>query len=271
MPKTILITGGTDGIGKETAKRLTAKGHHVLIHGRNPDKLKTVVGELAAIHGGGKVLPFQADLADLQQVGALADAVKNHVAPINVLINNAGVYKTAEPTTNDGLDRRFVVNTLAPYVLAQRLSATMASDGRIINLASAAQAAVDLAALRGERHCTDGEAYAQSKLAMIMWSFWLAQTSQDGPVILAVNPGSLLGSKMVRDAFGIAGGDLGIGADILVRAAFDRAFSEQSGRYFDNDSNQIAPPHPDALDAGKNQRLVETMEAVIASLNVSLT
>jgi NAD(P)-dependent dehydrogenase (short-subunit alcohol dehydrogenase family) len=82
---------------------------------------------------------------------------------------------------------------------------------------------------------TDGTAYAQSKLAITMWSRSMALSlKDDGPAIIAVNPRSMLGSKMVKQAYGLAD-DLRIGAEILCRAALSDEFAAASGQYFDND------------------------------------
>ena len=91
------------------------------------------------------------------------------------------------------------------------------------------------------------DAYAQSKLAITMWSHNMALSLGDtAPALIAINPGSMLGSKMVQEGFGVAGNDIRIGAEILVRAALDNEFSDASGKYFDNDKGQFASPHPDA-------------------------
>ena len=101
----------------------------------------------------------------------------------------------------------------------------------------------------------DGPVYAQSKLALTMWSIHLAhQLGDQGPLIIPVNPASFLGSKLVKDAYGLEGNDLGIGADILCRAALSEEFSNASGKYFDNDSGLFKDPHADALDAEKNHK-----------------
>jgi len=103
------------------------------------------------------------------------------------------------------------------------------------------------------------------KLALTMWSRSLALSlEEDGPAIVAVNPGSPLGTKMVKQGFGVAGGDLGIGAEILTRAALTDEFAAASGRYFDNDSGQFASPHPDALDPRKSEEIVRVIETVLA-------
>lgn len=265
MRKSILITGSTDGIGLETARTLVSLGHHVLLHGRNPSKLQAVVEELAGLPGGGHVESHVADLSIMAEVEALARAVADNHAGLDVLINNAGVYNAPDPVTTDGLDVRFAVNTVAPYLLTQRLLPLLGTSGRVVNLSSAAQSPVDPEALAGNVSLAAGAAYAQSKLALTMWSRSLALSLEDrGPAVIAVNPGSLLGTKMVKKAFGVAGRDIGKGADILRRAALDDEFAAASGQYFDNDSGRFAPPHADALDPRKCQEVVEVIEAILA-------
>lgn len=225
MTKKILITGATDGIGLLTVKKLASLGKQVLIHGRNLKKMENVKqavkSELSAT-----VDLFEADLSNLSQVDELAkDIIRRH-DHIDVVINNAGVYKVPEPITDDNLDVRYVVNTLSPYLLTKKLLPLMDRDGRVINLSSAAQAPVDLKAIMGDdRYKSEHEAYSQSKLAITMWSLYLSTTlKNNGPAVIAVNPGSLLASKMVKEGFGVEGKDLNIGADILVNVAMGDDF-----------------------------------------------
>lgn len=269
MGKTILVTGSTDGIGLETARMLLSLGHTVLLHGRNSTKLEAVEKTLskARSDNDGQVERYVADLSRMSDVKALAQAVGEKHSKLDVLINNAGVYGTSQPVTEDGLDVRFVVNAIAPYLLTTLLLPSMDISGRVINLSSAAQSPVNLEALAGRVRLSDNAAYAQSKLALTMWSRNLALSLQDGgPAIVAVNPGSLLGSKMVKEAFGIAGGDLQIGAEILVRAALSEEFEIASGQYFDNDSGKFASPHPDALNPQKSKQVERAISAILAEI-----
>lgn len=255
MTKTILITGSTDGIGLLTARRLVEEGHTVLLHGRSEEKLAEA--QRAVEH---QARMFKADLSDLGRVRDLAVQVLAEFEKIDVLINNAGVFKTSSPFTKNGQDVRFVVNTIAPYVLTKALLPAIPKDGRVLNLSSAAQAPVDIAALKGGRRLEDLEAYAQSKLAITAWTYDMAQSHPDGPVFVAINPGSLLATKMVREGFGLAGNDLNIGADILCRAALEDSLATATGRYFDNDAGQFAPIHPSATDPAFLKQIMDALD-----------
>lgn len=252
MTKTILITGSTDGIGLLTAKTIARMGHTVILHGRSADKLETAAKQLA-----GDVATYQADLSSMEETAKLANAVTANHDRIDVLINNAGVYKTPNPILPNGQDVRFLVNTVAPHVLTRALLPIIPSDGRIINLSSAAQAPVDLVALVGDKHLDDMGAYAQSKRGIALWSAQMAATHADGPVFIAVNPGSLLASKMVKEGFGVAGHDPQIGADILCRLSLDEEFAHSSGRYWDNDAGGFGD-----IDLGQASEVFSAIGAV---------
>lgn len=268
MSKTILITGSTDGIGLDTAKRLLSDGHTVLLHGRNPEKLARVTQTFKSEGLGKHVESYVADLSILEDVDRLAAEIGDRGTPLDILINNAGVYGPAQEKTDAGLNTVFVVNTLAPYLLTKRLLSHMPASGRIINLSSAAQAPVNLDALAGRISIADPfQAYAQSKLAITMWSRQMAiQLGDEGQVMVSINPGSMLGTKMVRDAFGVAGGDVSKGAKILIRAALSDEFKSASGLYFDNDAGRFGPPHIDALNPEKSDAVVQAIETILSNL-----
>lgn len=257
MTKTILITGATDGIGLLTAQKLAKDRHRVLLHGRSEAKLASAAEQVGDAPG-----TYRADLSDMADVEALAEDLLSKHDRLDVLINNAGVLKAPNAKTVAGRDIRFDVNTIAPYILTLRLLPIIPNDGRVVNLSSAAQAPVDVAAMAAFRPMGDMDAYAQSKLGITIWSAALAKDLPDGPAIIAVNPGSLLASKMVKEGFGVAGNDLNVGADILMSAALDRAFAQASGKYFDNDSERFAQPHAAAADPSHVSAVMQSLSEI---------
>ena len=272
MTKTILVTGSTDGIGLEAARTMYAQGHHVLLHGRNPTRLAAAEAALSELSGNGRVEGHLADLTDLADVEAFGRSIAKTHERLDVLVNNAGVFRSKDRFTSTGLDVRFAINTVAPFLLTRRLLPLLGPAARVVNLSSAAQSPVDLDALAGRSAVTDPfNAYAQSKLALTMWTYQMANSCSDGgPGFIAVNPGSLLATKMVREGFGMTGHDIRIGADIIVRAALSDEFAEASGLYFDNDMGRFASPHPDALDLAKCREVVRTIEAILRRENLSV-
>lgn len=258
MPRTILLTGATSGIGLKTAHALAS--HRLLLHGRSAEKLARL-GDALAVPEGDRLL---ADLSDLAQVRALAAQVADRVDHLDALINNAGVLQAPRTRLPSGLDLRLVVNTLAPIALTEALLPKMGPGGRVVNVSSAGQHPVDLDALTAGPRLDDFPAYAQSKLALTQWSMALAEElGPDGPVVVAVNPGSLLDTRMVREGFGRSRAGVGVGVEVLVQAALSDAFADASGRYFDNDLGRFADPHPDALSAARRAEVVTAIEALL--------
>ena len=274
MKKVILITGSTDGIGKLAAIKLAESQHEIYVHGRDPDKLTNVVNEIRGTTGNDLVDGFTADFSDLKEVDRMAELIRHKLPRIDVLINNAGIYKSPQSTTKDGLDIRFTVNYFAPYILTQALLPPLKKSEapRIINLSSAAQTSVSLKALSGQRKISTSEAYAQSKLAILLWTFGMAKIYPDISMI-ALNPGSLLNTNMVREAFGKSWASADKGADIIYDLAVLKRYQNITGKYFDNDRGSIGQAHPDAYDAGIIDELLKKtsfiLERILPESNIS--
>jgi len=266
MKKTILITGSTDGIGKLAAKQFANDGHEVIVHGRNREKLNKVVDEIINTSGNNNIHQFAADFSDLNQINNFVDEIIKSIPKIDVLINNAGIFNSPVSTTNTGHDIRFAVNYLAPVLLTNRLIPLLekVNKPRIINLSSAAQSPVSIDALKGKQQLSVQAAYAQSKLALTMWSFYLAEQLKSISVI-PVNPGSLLNTKMVQEAYGQYWSPANKGSELLCQIALEEKHFANSGKYFDNDKGMLSNAHPDAYDQEKINRLIYTTNEILSS------
>ncbi|OIQ27591.1 MAG: short-chain dehydrogenase [Bacteroidetes bacterium MedPE-SWsnd-G2] len=264
MRKTIIVTGSTDGIGKLAAMRLAKDEHEVYIHGRNASKVEKVVSEIKIESGNNHIYGLVADFSNLNTVEDLSNSLLKKLKKIDVLINNAGVFKTPVHFNSDGLDMRFAVNFIAPFVFTERLLPLLRNGNqtRIINLSSAAQATILMEALKGKVRLTENDSYAQSKLALTMWSFNLAKT-QNFCHVIAVNPGSLLNTNMVKEAYGHHWSSADKGANILYELAVSDAYKNRNGEYFDNDKGEVkgefSQAHPDAYNALKIDELMSYM------------
>ncbi len=263
MNKTILITGSTDGIGKLAAIKLAKDGHEIYLHGRGQDKLTKVIEEVKELSKNENIKGFIADFSDMDDVKQMANQIIQNVPKIDILINNAGVFKSQVQANKNGIDLRIVVNYYAPYILTNSLLPILrkGTDPRIINLSSAAQSSLTEEILTGREMGPENNTYAQSKLALTMWSFFLANTLEDITVV-AVNPGSLLNTNMVREAFGKFWSSADKGADILYDLAVSDEHKDANGKYFDNDKGAYGNAHADAYDQAIIDNLMQITKKV---------
>jgi len=264
MKKTILITGSTDGIGKLAAIKLAKDGHNVYLHGRNGEKLQKVLSEVKTQSGNDPAGGFTADFANLQAVRELAKQIQGELPALDVLINNAGVFESPVSKTEDGLDIRFAINYLAPYLLTHALLPLLkeADAPRVLNVSSAAQSPVSLQALKGGKRLSAHSAYAQSKLAIAMWNTHLAETEPELTAIV-INPGSLLNTKMVEEAFGYHQSPAEKGGNILYDLAVSEQYEDASGKYCDNDKGDFGSLHTDGTDEKAIAALMEQTEKLL--------
>ncbi|HEY6713435.1 MAG TPA: SDR family oxidoreductase [Rubrobacter sp.] len=233
---TILVTGATDGLGRRVAQGVAAKGATVLLHGRNPERLKATLEELRSQTGSEKVNSYLADLSSLAAVRGLADRIFSEHDRLDVLVNNAGVISPERRESEDGYELTFAVNYLSHFLLTRLLLPLLkdSAPARIVNVASAGQSPLDFSNLMLERGYDAMKAYSQSKLAQVMFTFELAEHLRGtGVSVNALHPASLMDTKMVQSTFGYTMSTVEEGTEAVVRLAISPEIEGITGRYFD--------------------------------------
>ncbi len=254
--QTILITGATDGIGKLTALNLTKQNAHVLIHGRNKEKLVRVVEEIINKSGNKNVEGLAADFSSLGEVRRLAEEVLIKYPSLDVLINNAGAGMADPRLSKDGYELRFAVNYLAPFLFTQLLLPALknAAPSRIVNVSSIGQHPVDFDDVMLENNFDGVRAYRQSKLALIMFTFDLAEKVRDENITVnSLHPGTYLNTNMVRRWNITPLGEAESGADAEVYLSVSPELNGVSGKYFNVKTE--AKANPQAYDTEARKRL----------------
>jgi NAD(P)-dependent dehydrogenase (short-subunit alcohol dehydrogenase family) len=256
---TILVTGATDGIGRQTALELVKKGHHVIVHGRSEARVGNTLAELRRAGHGARVDGVVFDLGSLAAVRAGAERLRLEQPKLQVIINNAGVFAGERTLSVDGHELTFAVNHLAHVLLTELLLPRLAENApaRIVNVSSNAHqgARLDLDDLDMTRGYTGFGAYASSKLANILHANALAVRLDPARVTAnSLHPG-VIGTKLLRQGWGASGGSLEQGARTSLRVALDAQLAGVSGRYFSD--GREARPSPAALDETLRDRLHE--------------
>ena len=199
--KSVLVTGGTGGIGKAAAIGLAALGARVGITGRDQARTEAAAAAIRAAPGSPAVDAFAADMSAQAGVHRLAAQVLDTYPRLDVLVNNAGGFWAHRHVTADGLEHTFALNHLAPFLLTSLLldRLTASAPARIVTVSSAAHARgrIDFADLQGERNYSGQRAYSQSKLANVMFTYELARRlAGTGVTATVLHPG------VVRTSFG---------------------------------------------------------------------
>jgi len=199
--RTVLVTGGTGGIGRATAEGLARLGARVGIVGRDRSRAEQAAGEIRRSVDHGVVDVFTADLSAQSEVRRLADEVLAAYPRLDVLVNNVGGYWAHRHATADGLEHTFALNHLAPFLLTNLLLDGLAAGApsRVVTVSSGAQAMgrIDFGDLQGMHGHNGQHAYNQSKLANVLFTYELARRIQGtGVTANVLHPG------VVRTAFG---------------------------------------------------------------------
>jgi NAD(P)-dependent dehydrogenase (short-subunit alcohol dehydrogenase family) len=248
LARKVLITGSTDGLGRRVAELLAERGDTVLVHGRDPAKVEDVGAAIGAERG------YVADLSSLDEVRRLADEVKGDNDRIDVLVNNAGIVVPERQESEDGHELTFAVNYLSHFLLTRELLPIV---GRVVNIASAGQRPIDFDDVMLERSYDGYTAYAQSKLAQIMFTVELAER---GAASDTLHPATFMNTNMVLQFGGQPASSVDEGAEAVVRLIDDDG---GSGRYFDGQSE--SSPHRQAYDPEARRRLWELSEELAAA------
>jgi NAD(P)-dependent dehydrogenase (short-subunit alcohol dehydrogenase family) len=259
--RAILITGSTDGIGKETSRGLAAEGASLLLHGRNDIKLTRTAGEIRKATGNERIKTYLADLSSLTQVRRLAADVQKDNDRLDALINNAAIGFGVPPfnrreVSADGHELRFAVNYLAPYLLTNLLLPLLRSSApsRIVNVASIGQEAIDFGDVMLEKEYGGIRAYRQSKTALVMFTFDLAERlTKNGVTVNCLHPATYMDTNMVRDAGVTPRNTVQTGVDALLYIATAPGLDGVTGRFFNQKEEDRAIGQ--AYDVGARQQL----------------
>jgi len=263
----VLVTGSTDGLGRAVARELATQGATVLLHGRDPAKGDAALREIREATGNERLAFYLADFSSLAQVHELAEQLLAEHDRLDVLVNNAGIGTggravTERELSKDGYELRFAVMYLAPLLLTRLLEPLLvrSAPARIVNVASAGQAAIDFDDVMLERAYSGVRAYCQSKTALVMLTFDLADELRDqGVTATCLHPGTYLPTKMVLEA-GVSPVDsLESGVEAAMRLIADPDLEGVTGEYFDR--RREARAHSQAYDADARRHLRELSAA----------
>lgn len=274
--KTVVFTGGTDGIGRGAVEMLYGMGAHIVLLGRNKTKGENVIQELKSIGGKGN-LSFQiCDLASMQSVKDAAKSILAEHQQIDVLVNCAGINATTTTLTKDGFETNWAVNYLAPYLLTELLFDRIkaSAPARIVNVTTNTDFIdqIDFDDLQKKPDFATTETYTESKLSLNMYSIDLAKRLEGtGVTANYLYPGyiksNLLrhlegGAKMMQFFMNVMASPTEVGADRIVRLAISSAFKGKNGVYVAEDD--MKPAHQEAQLAAKRTQLKQITEKALS-------
>jgi len=247
--RTVLITGGTGGIGRATAEGLARLGARVAITGRGLDRTRAAATQIAAASGNPAIDAYAADASSQSEVRRLAGEILDAYPRLDVLVNNVGGFWSTRRVTADGLEHTFAVNHLSGFLLTdlllERLKAS--APARIVTVSSGAQAMgrLDFADLQGERSYSGQKAYNASKLANVLFTYELARRLEGtGVTANVLHPGVVRTAFAAEDPSGFWRFMIPLmrpmmkspakGADTVIYLASSPDVRDVSGRYFVN-------------------------------------
>ena len=208
MPnKVFVVTGVTSGIGKALAVDLAKTGERVVMIARDQDRGNTALEEMRRTMQNSNIDLQLGDLSILSSVRNLAEILKSKYETIDVLVNNAGVYKRKRVVTVDGFEEMFAANHLGPFLLTnlllEPLQMAVQANGsaRIVNITAPSTVPLNFDDLHGERNFSSLNAFGATKMANLLFTFELARRLENtGITVNAIHPG-LASSGLMKEAF----------------------------------------------------------------------
>jgi NAD(P)-dependent dehydrogenase (short-subunit alcohol dehydrogenase family) len=282
MKKTCLITGATDGIGKQTALELAHRDYSLVLVGRNLEKGDAVVSELIHETGNNSIRFHYADLSIMKSVQNLVDEIKRTYETIDVLLNNAGAYFSKLKMTDEGFEKTFALNHLSYFYLTTHLLEIVkhGNPGRIINVASTAHknTELDFDDIQGINDYKGWPAYGRSKLMNIMFTYECHRRFSDSGVTFnCLHPGFVDSSfgnnnlgfaknsiKIAKKLFAI---DIVKGARTSVYLSSSDDVAGISGKYFDK-CKPVQSSKASYIEEDQ-KKLWEATEELINSLQIN--
>ncbi len=214
--KTCLVTGASAGIGKATALALARLGARVILAVRNLEKGEAALRRIQQATGGARLELARVDLASQRSIRAFARELASRVPTLDVLVNNAGVWRTRRELGTDGIELTWATNVLGYFLTTELLAPSLAraAQARVINVASELAHGLELDDVQYERRRYSGrEAYAQSKQAdrLLSWAF-ARRLAGSGVTVNAMHPGFV-----ATEIFGKGGGPLALAVSLYSR------------------------------------------------------
>lgn len=246
--KTVLITGATDGIGKQTAHELARLDYRLILHGRNTRKTEAIRDEIKKNTGNNKLDIVIADLSSQKSVQRMSGELHEKLDHLNILINNAGTFQRKHVLSRDGIEMTFAVNHLSVFSLTLLLLDLIkkSGKGRIINVSSVAHRnspRIDFTDIQEINSYMDYSAYSLSKLGNILFTYELADRLEGtGITVNCLHPG-VISTKLLYEGFGISGDPLEEGARTSVYLASEEGLNGTTGKYFTNERVTESSPY----------------------------
>ena len=205
--KIFVITGITSGIGKALALAMAKTGETVVLVARDADRGQAVLKEIQSLTQNSNIDLQLCDLSVLSSVRNLSEILKSRYEKINVLVNNAGVYKRQRIVTVDGFEEMFAANHLGPFLLTnlllESLQAAVQADGsaHVLNITAPSTTQLDFEDLQGERNFNSLNAFGATKMANLLFTLELARRLENtGITVNAIHPG-LVRSNLLKESF----------------------------------------------------------------------